>query len=98
MEKLTPQECIFDIGSEVNDGKLRIQLIIFPKDNNHPKQDRLDNDDFTDLPPYLTDLPMDAENLWDWDEGLFGPAPRPLEEIERDMVALGYTREKGIVF
>ena len=94
MTKLTPKDCFFDANSEINDGVTRIQLVIFPKDKNHPLVDCLDTDDLTDLPEYLRNLGMDAENLWDWD----GNAPRSLEQLREDMRALGYTENRGLTF
>jgi len=94
MIKLTPSECYFDANSEEYDGTTRIQLVIFPKDKNHPLVDRLDNDHLTDLPDYLRDLGMDAENLWDWD----GDAPRSLTQLREDMRALGYEEQRGLTF
>ncbi len=94
MSKMTPQDCFFDANSEINDGVTRIQLVVFPKDKNHPLIDRLDTSDLTALPAYLSNLPMHAENLWDWD----GDAPRTLEQLREDMRALGYTESRGLTF
>lgn len=92
--KLTPEECYFDANSEVNSGITRIQLVIFPKDKNHPLVDRLSNENLTKLPEYLQNRWMDAENLWDWD----GDAPKPLEGLREDMRALGYEEKRGLTF
>jgi hypothetical protein len=94
MTQITPQECVFDANSEVNDGETRIQLIIFPKDKNHPLIDCLDVDNLTSVPEYLVDVSMHAEHLWDWD----GDAPRTLEQLREDMRALGYTEERGLTY
>jgi hypothetical protein len=98
--KLTPEECYFDINSEVNDGETRVQMVIFPKDKNHPLVDQLDNDHLTKLPEYLVDVSMHAENLWDWDgpSGLNGEPPRSQEQMREDMIACGYTHQRGLTF
>jgi hypothetical protein len=93
MNILTPQECLFGIGTEVNDGVLRVQLVIFPKDKDHPDVDCLDNDQLT-LPPYLQNLSMDAENVWDWDGNCF----KTVEELTADMLALGYTQDNELSY
>lgn len=92
--KLTPEECYFDANSEVNSGITRIQLVIFPKDKNHPLVDRLSNENLTKLPEYLQNRWMDAENLWDWD----GDAPKSLDELREDMRVLGYEEQRGLTF
>tara|TARA_Y100000815_G_scaffold254538_1_gene260659 strand:+ start:286 stop:570 length:285 start_codon:yes stop_codon:yes gene_type:complete len=92
--KLTPEECYFDANSEVNSGITRIQLVIFPKDKNHPLVDRLSNENLSKLPEYLQNRWMDAENLWDWD----GDAPKSLEGLREDMRALGYEEQRGLTF
>lgn len=92
--KITPQECVFDINSEMNDGVLRIELVVFPKDNNHPLCDNLSEENLSILPDYLAKESMHAENTWDWD----GDAPKTLEEMQSDMEAFGYTHERGLTF
>ena len=89
--KHEPKDCIFDIGYEgLEDGSysVRVQLIITPRFGD----EILDPADLT-LPPYLQDLSMSAENMWDNEE-----LPRTIPEITKDLLDLGYTLDPELAF